>query len=164
MNNTRILHIVRHGKALQDYRAIEDIDRPLTEKGVTNTVMMANRLNKKYTVPCLIVSSPAARALHTAHIFARVFRYPSDRVQVNDALYMGGENAALDILYALPCSISEVMIVAHNPDMTLLADIFIRPMTLPLPVSGVASVRFAAGEWKDIFGNVAGYEIDYPKT
>lgn len=146
-NPKKILHIIRHGKALQDYRQISDIDRPLVEKGILNNITMATRLKKKNAIPELIISSPAARALHTAHIFARVWGYPSARIRVNDDLYMQGEDAILDALYALSDDIRSVAVVAHNPDLTYLADYFVRGMTDSLPTSGVVSVYFDTDQW-----------------
>jgi phosphohistidine phosphatase len=159
----KTLHIVRHGKALQDYRAIGDIDRPLTEKGIRNSIAMAARLAGKYAVPDLIVSSPAARALHTAHIFARTWDYPPERVKVDGALYLDGEKTALEILLGLSGEISSVMIAGHNPDVSYLANMFIRPLINSLPTSGVATIRFDTPEWSGIYGTVAGFEIDCPE-
>ncbi len=158
----KTLHIVRHGKALQDYQSISDIDRPLVEKGICNNIAIATRIKEKFDTPELIISSPAARTLHTAHIFARVLNYPSGKVQVDDALYMNGEDAALDILYGLPDHIHSVMLVGHNPDFSYLANMFIRPITRSLPTSGVASIFFDATEWKDILHTVKGYETNFP--
>ncbi len=159
----KILHIVRHGKALQDYQSIDDIDRPLIEKGILYSITAANQLRKKYSVPDLIISSPAARALHTAHIFARILGYPSEKVSVNDALYLHGEDAALDILYALPDQITDVMIVAHNPDMTYLSDMFIRPRINILPTSSVVSVRFDTDRWSALHDAKTTGEAYFPK-
>ncbi|MDR1864863.1 MAG: histidine phosphatase family protein [Bacteroidales bacterium] len=144
----KILLIVRHGKALQDYRQIADIDRPLTERGILNNFSVARRLQMQESAPCLIVSSPAARALHTAHIFARVLGYPACRVQVDEDLYMHGYDAALSVLSALPQDVRSVMLVAHNPDMSCLANTFIPQASLSLPTSCVVSVRLDIPQWE----------------
>ena len=147
----KILHIVRHGKALQDYHHLADTDRPLIEKGVCNNIEVAERLKEKYQCPDLIISSPAIRALHTAHIFARVFGYPSSKVRVDDSLYMRGDEAALDIIYTLQDHIGSVMLVAHNPDFTYLSNRFIRPLINSLPTSGVVSVTFTMDHWDQLY-------------
>ena len=82
--NPKVLHIVRHGKALQDAYDIQDFDRPLTVKGIHNSIAVATKLQTLYSAPDLIISSFAARALHTAHIFAQVMSYPHNNVQVNE--------------------------------------------------------------------------------
>jgi len=150
MMTGKTVHIVRHGKALQDYRYISDYDRPLIEKGIMNNEEAAQRLYANYPTPDLIISSHAARALHTAHIFARVMAYPHNRVQVNENLYMGGENEAHNILKNLPDDIESVMIVGHNPDVTCLAYKYAKKNIGPVPTSGVVTIRFETDKWKEI--------------
>lgn len=143
----KTLHIVRHGKALQDYFSINDEDRPLIEKGIVNSEAAARRLQAQYATPDLIVSSHAARALHTAHIFARVMGYPSQRVQVNEKLYSDGENEVYAILKNLPDKIESVMIVGHNPDLTYVAHFYDKnQISGSIPTSGVVTIHFDADE------------------
>lgn len=146
----KTLHIVRHGKALQDGQYIRDYDRPLIEKGIVNSVAMARQLSAKYPVPDLIISSHAARALHTAHIFAQATGYPHDRVQVNTKLYLDGEREAGNILEGLPDEIETVMIVGHNPDVTCIAGIYAGRGIEPIPTSGVVTIRFRTNRWSEI--------------
>jgi len=150
MMQTKTVHIVRHGKALQDYRFLQDYDRPLIEKGIVNNEEAARRLRTQYATPDLIISSHAARALHTAHVFARVMGYPHNRVQVNENLYMGGENETRDILINLPDEINSVMIVGHNPDVTFLAYSYAKKHIDSIPTSGVVTVRFETDCWSQI--------------
>ncbi|MDR1171474.1 MAG: histidine phosphatase family protein [Bacteroidales bacterium] len=146
----RILHVVRHGKALPDDRSIRDDDRPLLEKGIVNSVAAARRLHAQYAAPGLIISSHAARALHTAHIFARVMGYPHGRVQVNEKLYADGENEAYRILESLPDDLESVMIVGHNPDVTYVAGTCAGQNISSIPASGIVTVRFEADRWREI--------------
>ena len=150
----KILHIVRHGKALQDYNSISDIDRPLVEKGIVKSIMMAKRVKDTYPIPDLIISSPAARALHTAHIFARIFGYSSANVLVEDALYMNGEDIILNFLEGLSDEIGSVALVAHNPDLSYLSGLFLPSVTC-LPTSGVVSLRLETEHWSTIRNAVA---------
>jgi phosphohistidine phosphatase len=146
----RTLHIVRHGKALHDYRAIRDYDRPLVEKGIITSEAVAGRLHAQYAAPALIISSHAARALQTAHIFARVMHYPHGRVQVSEKLYTDGEAEAYSILESLPDELHSVMIVGHNPDVTYVASTYAGRSIDPLPTSGAVTIRFEASRWSEI--------------
>jgi phosphohistidine phosphatase len=146
----KTLHIVRHGKALQDYRHIRDDNRPLTEKGILNNMAIAQQLRAQYPNPGLIISSYAARALHTAHNFAQVMGYPLERVQVNEKLYSDGENEAYRILKNLPDELDSVMIVGHNPDVTFLANRLAACNIYSLPTSGVVSICFETDRWSEI--------------
>jgi len=148
--NSKILHIVRHGKALQDYQYINDYDRPLVEKGIVNNVTMAKQLFAKYPAPDLIISSHAARALHTAHIFAQTMGYSHDQVQVNTRLYLDGEREAICILENLSDEIENVMIVGHNPDVSYIANTYAGRCIDPIPTSGVVTIRFKTNRWNEI--------------
>ena len=145
----KTLHIVRHGKALQDYFNLQDHDRTLIEKGIVNSISFAHQLRQQYAAPGLMISSFAARALHTAHIFAKAMNYPHERVQVNEKLYMGGENVIYNILESLPDELESVMIVGHNPDVTFVANTY-GCNTVSIPTSGVVTIRFKADRWSEI--------------
>ena len=145
----KILHIVRHGKALQDYQYIQDVDRPLIEKGILNNINVATQLRTQYPAPGLIISSHAARALHTAHIFAGVMGYPHAQVQVNENLYSDGESETYRILKQLPDELDSVMIVGHNPDLTSVA-YRLGECRRSLPTSGVVTIRFETELWKGV--------------
>ncbi len=161
---TKILHIVRHGKALQDYHSIQDYDRPLIEKGIVNNMAVAKRLRDQYATPGLIISSYAARALHTAHIFASAMSYPHDKVQVNESLYLHGERETVDILDNLPDELDSVMIVGHNPDVTYVANAFAGQNVGSIPTSGVVSIRFEVNKWNEIDKSKAHCTVIFPNT
>ena len=153
---TKVLHIVRHGKAMQDAYDIQDNDRPLTVKGILNNITVAKKLIALYPAPDLIISSYAARALHTAHIFARVTGYPHDKVLVNEDLYFQGDKKTYAILECLPDSINNVMIVGHNPDLTYVAKRF-APHIYELSTSSAVSITFETSNWSKIFNSKTTY-------
>ena len=148
MIQNKILHIVRHGKALQDFHFIQDVDRPLTEKGILNNINVARQLQAQYPAPGLIVSSHAARALHTAFIFARMMNYPQTQVQVNENLYLDGENETYCILETLPDETDSVMIVGHNTELTCLAS-HLTGSYYQIPTSGVVTICFGTDRWNE---------------
>ena len=145
----KTLHIVRHGKALQDAYHIDDYDRPLTEKGVLNSILVAKRFISQYAVPDMITTSHAARAMHTAHIFAREMNYPHDCLYVDEDLYFKGTDVIYSALEDLPENINSVMIVGHNPDLTYLANKFGAQIN-EISTSGVVTVCFDTDDWSKI--------------
>jgi len=145
----KILHIVRHGKALQDYLSLQDYDRPLIEKGIINNISIARQLHEQYAALDLMITSFAARALHTAHIFAKVMNYPHERVQVNEKLYLDGENEIYRIPESLPDELESVMIVGHNPSVTFAANAY-GCNTVSMPTSGVVTICFKTDRWSEI--------------
>jgi len=164
MENQKQLYIVRHGKSSWKYESIEDIDRHLKERGIHDAYTMAKRLKDKKIKPELIISSPAARAFHTASIFARTLDYSPEQITIRSHFYPGEDSEIIDTIKGLDKNVHSVMIFGHNPAFTDTANHFLSEDLDKLPTSGVAMISFNSSSWKDIDkDNVRQAEIDYPK-
>ncbi|MCF8335250.1 MAG: histidine phosphatase family protein [Bacteroidales bacterium] len=164
MSKQKQLFIVRHGKSSWKYESIDDIDRHLKEKGIHDAYKMAKRMKDKNIKPGLIISSPAARAYHTASIFARTLDYSPEDITIRSHFYPGKDNEIIDTIKELDDNVDSVMIFGHNPAFTDVANHFLSEQLDKLPTSGVAIISFNASSLKDIEKeNVDQVEIDYPK-
>ncbi len=164
MANTKILHIVRHAKSSWDYDDISDIDRPLMERGINDAHKMGRRLKKRESVPGVIFSSPANRALHTATIIARELDFPFDQFHIDPILYEGGETKILQLVRQIDDRYSEAMITGHNPDFTYLANSLTKQGIDKIPTCGIVSIEFAVDSWSAAGShNVVNETMDYPK-
>ena len=164
MSNQKQLFIVRHGKSSWKYESIDDIDRHLKEKGIHDAYKMAKRLKDKKIKPDLIISSPAARAYHTASIFARTLDYSPEDITIQSHFYPGDDSKIINTIKELDDNVDSVMIFGHNPAFTDVANLFLSDNLDKLSTSGIAMVYFNTTSWKDIDkDNVEQVEIDYPK-
>ena len=145
----KVIHIVRHGKALQDAYEIYDNERPLTVRGILNNIVVAGKVRAVYQKPELIISSFAARALHTAHIFASEMGYSHEKVIVNEKLYFCGDKEIFNIFRNLPQSANSVMIVGHNPDLTSVVNKLSVPI-VNMSTSSTVTLTFDTDNWDDI--------------
>lgn len=150
MKNKRTLQIVRHAKSSWDYDSLSDIDRPLKLRGIKNAYEMARRLKIRNSLPKLILTSPANRALHTAIIFARVFELPFANLNIEVKLYETGEERLLDLLKHIPDEVNSVMLVGHNPVFTNFANLFVSTPIANIPTAGIVTIAFEAASWQDI--------------
>ena len=150
MKKNKVLHIVRHAKSSWENDGIADIDRTLKPKGVRNAYETARKLKLIDSIPDVIVSSPANRALHTAIIFARVFGNPYGSLQINEILYEFSKDHILDFIRDFDDSKCSMMIFGHNPDVTDLVNYFIRKSVNEIPTSGVTTLLFSCDKWKEI--------------
>ena len=146
----RTVILVRHGKAVSYDAFKKDIDRVLAERGVNDGYKVASKLIQNGDVPDLILSSPAARASHTALIFARAMNIGSREVKMMDKFYHCSASTMLDALYELPDDIMTVVIAAHNPGITDLAYELTRGATNFLPTTGPAVIKYNAASWSEI--------------
>ncbi len=164
MSKSRILHIVRHAKSSWDYENITDLDRPLKVRGIVNAYEMARRMKIRNTLPSLIISSPANRALHTAIIFARVIELPFDRLRIDPELYASDTDTLYHLIKKLDDNYHSVMIFGHNPEFSGLANLFAKEPLNEVPTCGMVSITFDTVRWKEIGRDrVTEVFFDFPK-
>lgn len=160
----RRLYIVRHGKSSWDHTGMDDIDRPLADRGIRNSGQMAERLLKEGHVPQLIFSSPASRALNTALIMSRNWGLGPDQLQIYDPLYDAFLEEIQQVVASAPDKITDLAIYGHNPSFTAYANSFLKKPLDNLPTAGVVIVTLESDSWKGIGRkHVKETYVDYPK-
>ena len=160
----RRLFIIRHGKSSWDNEGLDDIDRPLAERGTRNAYDMAQRLSELGLVPDLMLSSPASRALNTALIMSRVWALDPDALQIHDPLYDAHVKEIEQVVASAPHDVLNLAIFGHNPSFTIYANQFLDEPLDNLPTAGVVIVTLKASGWKEISRtHVQETFLDYPK-
>jgi len=81
---SKSLFLLRHAKAVTGGLMIQDIDRPLSEKGVRDANKLANKLVKKCITFDLILLSPAIRTITTAQIISNGLRTSHSHLVTNE--------------------------------------------------------------------------------
>ncbi|MDZ7738603.1 MAG: hypothetical protein U5K32_05960 [Bacteroidales bacterium] len=147
----RTIILVRHGKACSLDAFDRDIDRVLIKRGVSDGYRVAGEIMKSGIIPDLLLTSPAARASHSALIFARVMKTGSDKVRVIDDLYHGPGQKMLEEISLLTDKIKTVALFAHNPGITDLAETLSGGAVNFLPTTGVAIINYKTDSWSDIY-------------
>lgn len=150
MKKKKEIILIRHGKACSLDAFHKDIDRVLMERGVNDGYRVAEILIEKGVKPDIILTSPAARANHTALIFSRALNTGTEIVKIKKEFFHCSDETFLNDIYSLPDNINSVMIVAHNPGITDLAYELTKGGTSFLPTSGVAVIQFDTDTWPEI--------------
>lgn len=160
----RQLFIVRHGKSSWD-SIVDDIDRPLTERGIKNSYEMATRLQEKGLVPDAVYSSPANRALHTAIIMSRVWKIAEDQINICRKLYIPDEEDIAATVFGVSDELTSIAVFGHNPGFTEFANRFMKRPVDNVPTAGVVVVSMKLESWSDLYsGRVKQVVFDYPKN
>ena len=146
----KTVYIVRHGKAVPAHANIADADRLLTDTGVARTCKIAEYMNESKPVIDQIIASPAERAYATALIIADKLGIKANKVATNEKLFTGDDSEVLEVIEQLDNSINSVLIVGHNPVITMVANRFASPKLESLPTTGVVSVHLKTGKWVDL--------------
>ena len=135
------LALVRHAKS--DWgTGLADHDRPLNERGRRDAPAMAERLAATDFRPQAILSSTAVRAATTAAFFSGAFDVP---VELQDELY--GAPAPVLLRAAALSGRQHVMVVAHDPGMTVLAERLSGGGIGHMPTCAVAVFAWDTDEW-----------------
>jgi phosphohistidine phosphatase len=160
----RKLFIIRHGKSSWGNEGLDDIDRPLNERGTRSAEMMAGRLKEKGLIPGLIFSSPASRALNTALIMKRTWGLGASVLQIYDDLYMAYVSEITAVVEQAPNEVESLAIFGHNPSFTLYANSFLNEPLDNLPTAGVVVISLESESWKRIGRkHVSATYLDFPK-
>jgi phosphohistidine phosphatase len=139
------LYIVRHGIAIdrEDPKCPSEAERYLTEEGIEKTKQVAKGIAALRLHADLMVSSPYARAMQTAAIFASALEYPKPKIRRSDSLLPGAEPAAFLRELAREKNVSSVFCFGHAPhvDGLLAAAVGAPHHITSMKKSGVAFVE-----------------------
>jgi phosphohistidine phosphatase len=118
----RTLVLLRHAKA-ETPGELPDFERRLTEKGDADADAAGSWLADERLRPGLVLCSAARRTRQTWQgvLVALTQADPeahSPEVHYEQNLYDGGRTAVIDLLRAVPDSVSTVLVVGHNPTMS----------------------------------------------
>lgn len=146
----KTLILIRHAAAEESELKADDFHRPLSPAGEKESGQMASFFKKEGPKPDLIVSSPADRALETAHIFARRWGYDFRKILLVETIYKSHPlTQFLNLVRDFDNRFGRVAIVGHNPSLSDLARLYLRRRSLDIPKAGVLSIDFTTNEWKD---------------
>jgi len=160
----RRLFIIRHGKSDWDHEGLDDIDRPLADRGTRNAGEMAQRLSHLGLIPEMVFSSPASRALNTALIMSRAWGLEPFTLQIHDSLYMAYMSEIAEVVAKAPAEVVNLAVFGHNPSFTGYANQFLDNPLDNLPTAGVVVVTLECDSWQNISRSyVKGTYVDYPK-
>ena len=160
----KTITLFRHAKSSWKDPGLVDFDRPLNPRGHRDAPVMAQCLQAAGIRPSLILSSPANRAWSTAKIIAKEISYPPEFLQRDRDLYHAGVSRLLDVIAAQDEGFKNLLVVAHNPGLTDLANELVPGVCNNLPTAGFVSIEVEADTW-DLRGRQSAklIEYDYPK-
>ena len=136
------LVLVRHAKSDWGDESLDDHDRPLNERGRRDAPRLAERLASTGFVPDAILSSTALRARTTADAFAAELGVP---VTPDADLY--GAPADTLLSAAAKSGAAAVLVVAHDPGMSALAERLSGGRIGHMPTCAVATFTWPTDEW-----------------
>lgn len=135
------LILVRHAESAPGSPTGDDHGRPLTRRGSRDARAMAERLSTSGVTVDRIVASTAVRARTTAAAFGSAFGVEPE---LRDDLYGAGARRLREA--ATTEAAGALLIVAHDPGMTVLVDELSGGGVAQMPPCGVAVFTWATDD------------------
>ncbi len=166
----KTLTLIRHAKSSWQHAGLDDIDRPLNNRGERNAPDMAARLkrfsstNPGYSTGELD-SSTARRAHDAAMVFASALGDCNNIVATDHLLYAFDSEELLNWIHLLNDRQNAVTVVGHNPALTELVNELGESYHDNLPTCAVVVLYSDVLCWHAIdAGSCSTIFYDYPKN
>jgi phosphohistidine phosphatase len=149
------LLLLRHAEAETARPGLPDIDRPLSERGRTEALDAAECMAATALRIDAMLVSPALRTRETAIIVAAELDI-ADEFHFEPALYLGEPAALLRPLQRCPADAQTVLMVGHNPGLSVLAQQFMGgKQRIEMRTAGLCRVEFEHNSWRQVRPEVA---------
>jgi phosphohistidine phosphatase len=159
----RRLILLRHAKSSWADHQLSDWERPLNNRGIGDAPKMAERL--KDIVPSLdfILCSDARRTQETLAFFLPILGMSSDQVKLEHRIYEADLRTLISIIEDLPDTFEAVMVIGHNPGLSLL-NLYYTGEAMDMPTCCFVEIIFEQDSWTALSGNTGIMRsFEYPK-
>lgn len=146
------LFLVRHAEADATNFDIKDIERPLTPDGEIDASKLGKMMADLLGTPDLILSSTAVRTRTTTAMLAEQLGYDPVNVDYDEDLYESSTRILLRVITELEDKNNKVVIVAHNPAITYLAEYVSGAVIGNVSPAGLVHLKFK-GSWAEVSQN-----------
>jgi phosphohistidine phosphatase len=130
------IHLIRHAKSSWKDDSLADIDRPLNKRGIKTCRFMAQHI---YDAGCrfdTVFCSPAVRTQSTIGLIGSCLPAVNIQWQTEEQIYTFDSGTILDWCRSVDESISELVIIGHNPALTDLCNALSNSSVKNIPTCG----------------------------
>ena len=153
------LLILRHAKSDWGDSSLDDRERPLSARGVSDAPRVGAMLRAQSLVPDLILTSDAVRARTTAEAAAQAAGY-SREIVVESSLYHATPDQVIAVLNAVSDSANAVLVVGHNPGLEDLIEV-LTGEEHEMPTAALVQLALPIDRWRDLDGSINGTVTEY---
>jgi len=158
----KTLCIIRHSKSSWKDIALDDFDRPLTQKGREDALIMAGKLAELNISPNIIISSPSKRTESTVDIMVTQLRYDKEIIY-NRKIYDSNMMNLKNIIKNLNDNIETAFLFGHNPGLNMLAE-DLCGFLKNIATTGIVIINFDCDKWDEVSNQNSKFiKYIYPK-
>lgn len=146
----RTLSLMRHGLSFEKNLNELDIEREIDPQGISSIFSSATSLIQHVGIPQVIICSKAVRAKQSALFAAEAINYNSERIHQNDDLYQASTRIFLQIIHQLKDEWENVLIIAHNPTITYIAEYLSAADIGEMKEADIAIIQMNSLSWAEV--------------
>jgi phosphohistidine phosphatase len=149
------LFLLRHAKSSWDHPGLDDLVRPLNERGRTAAPLMGRYMARHHLVPELVLCSASVRTRATLDLIKPALGVATPEVAYEDGLYLASATDLMARLRSVSPRWPRVLMIGHNPGFHDLAVKLtgtgerkaIAALTAKFPTAALAVLTFEATSW-----------------
>ncbi len=153
---SKIIFVLRHAQSAGKQGGQPDYDRVLTPFGEAAARMLGKKLSEGNFSPDLILASAAMRCRQTTALVNESLRISEQKILLEKDLYEGLMTHWMDHIHMIAEDAKSVLLVGHNPWLSMLASNFAGNM-LELEPCELIGFECPSDTWKEV--SYSGKEI-----
>lgn len=146
----KTLVLLRHAKTEGLYSGQKDFDRELTNTGESDAIYKGQIFKQKKMNFDLIKSSSSKRTIKTSQLVAEQIGYTIRNINFKEELYLASTRVMLEELNSIDDKHSTVLLIAHNPGITFIAEYLTGESIGHINTSGAVCISFESESWKEL--------------
>ena len=145
----KTLILVRHAKSSWKHNVI-DHERPLNNRGKSDSVLVSNYLADKTLNPDSVLVSDANRTKLTANQFIKALKLKPEIIQYKHELYDFSGYDLINVIKSCNTNINRLMVFGHNHAITAFVNTYGDKYIENVPTCGVVIIEFDITDWNDL--------------
>ncbi|MCR8667757.1 histidine phosphatase family protein [Aestuariibaculum sp. M13] len=141
--------LVRHAKSSWEFNVI-DHERPLNQRGITDSNLVSKHLNMDSAAIDLILSSDSVRTTQTSKIFISNLNLMDKDLEYMYELYDFDGRDLTRVIKSCDTDVKTLLVFGHNHAVTDFVNTFGSQYIDNVPTSGVVIIEFDINDWKDL--------------
>jgi phosphohistidine phosphatase len=142
------LFLLRHAKSSWDNAALGDFDRPLSERGISNAILLSKYIQKNSISFDLVLSSPSERTQSTLDLVLSSFD-PIPTTSFKESIYHASASSLSQLIKEQDDEINNLLIIGHNPGLHILTETLTNESIVKFPTCAFVKIT-NFNHWKDV--------------
>lgn len=145
----KTLILIRHAKSSWENN-LPDKLRPLLEKGINNTIKIADACSHLLNKSDIIFSSDSVRTRETARIICNTLHLDFTKIEFTEDLYTFEYYHLVKFIKNIDSNLNKIIIFGHNFALTDFINQHSNIELDNLPTTGVVEIVFDCENWSEI--------------